>query len=50
MSAAGVAVPPLIIHKAKHTNTAWIPTDTPLDWRFSKVTAVGRQTVTHTSG
>lgn len=35
ISAAGVAVPPLIIFKAKHTNTAWIPQNTPLDWRFS---------------
>jgi len=35
ISAAGVAIPPLIIFKAKHTNTAWIPQDTPPDWRFS---------------
>jgi hypothetical protein len=35
ISAAGVAIPPLIIFKAKYTNTAWIPQDTPLDWRFS---------------
>ena len=35
VSAAGVAIPPLIIFKAKYTNTAWIPADTPLDWRFS---------------
>jgi hypothetical protein len=35
ISAAGVAIPPLIIFKAKYTNTAWIPPDTPLDWRFS---------------
>ncbi|TKA64438.1 hypothetical protein B0A49_10136 [Cryomyces minteri] len=35
VSAAGVAVPPLIIFKAKHTNTAWIPTHTPQNWRFS---------------
>jgi hypothetical protein len=35
VSAAGVAIPPLIIFKAKHTNTAWIPQDTPPDWRFS---------------
>lgn len=34
-SAAGVTVPPLLIFKAKHTNTAWIPTQTPRDWRFS---------------
>jgi hypothetical protein len=35
VSAAGVAIPPLVIFKAKHTNTAWIPIDTPLDWHFS---------------
>jgi len=34
VSAAGVAVPPLLIFKAKHTNTAWIPTQTPPKWRF----------------
>jgi hypothetical protein len=31
ISAAGVAIPPLVIFKAKHTNTAWIPTNTPPD-------------------
>ncbi|KYG39827.1 hypothetical protein M433DRAFT_161247, partial [Acidomyces richmondensis BFW] len=35
VSAIGVAIPPLVIFKAKHTNSAWIPQDTPLDWRFS---------------
>jgi len=35
VSAASVALPPLIIFQAKHTNTAWIPQDTPPDWRFS---------------
>jgi len=35
VSASGKAIPPLIIFKAKHTNTAWIPTYTPADWRFS---------------
>ncbi|KXL50720.1 MAG: hypothetical protein FE78DRAFT_84803, partial [Acidomyces sp. 'richmondensis'] len=35
ISAAGVAILPLIIFKAKHTNTAWIPHDTLPDWRFS---------------
>lgn len=35
ISAAGVAIPTLIIFKAKHTDTAWIPQDTPPDWRFS---------------
>ena len=35
ISAAGVAVPPLIIFKAKHTSSSWIPEHTLLDWRFS---------------
>ena len=35
VSAAGTAIPPLIIFKAKHTNTGWIPEHTPADWRFS---------------
>ncbi|KYG40564.1 hypothetical protein M433DRAFT_160234 [Acidomyces richmondensis BFW] len=35
VSAIGVAIPPLVIFKAKHTNSAWILQDTPLDWRFS---------------
>lgn len=35
ISAAGLAIPPLLIYKAKHTNTAWIPADTPPDWHFS---------------
>jgi hypothetical protein len=35
VSAAGAAVPPLLIFKAKHTNTGWIPAQTPRDWRFS---------------
>lgn len=35
ISAAGAALPPLLIYKAKHTNTAWILADTPLDWHFS---------------
>ncbi len=35
VSAAGAAIPPLIIFKAKHTNTGWIPEHTPADWRFS---------------
>lgn len=35
INAAGAALPPLLIFKAKHTNSAWIPTDAPLDWRFS---------------
>ena len=34
INALGVAVPPLIIFKAKHVNTGWIPSDTP-DWFFS---------------
>lgn len=35
VSASGTAVPPLLIFKAKHTNTGWVPTQTPADWRFS---------------
>ena len=35
ISAGGTVIPPLLIYKAKHTNTAWIPSQTPLDWRFS---------------
>jgi hypothetical protein len=35
VSAARTAIPPLFIFKEKHTNTAWIPTDAPADWRFS---------------
>jgi hypothetical protein len=35
ISAAGLAIPPLIIFKAKHTNTGWIPEHTSADWRFS---------------
>lgn len=35
INAAGVAIPPLIIFKAQHTNTAWIPAHTSRDWRFS---------------
>jgi len=35
VSASSVAIPPLVIFKAKYTNTAWIPANTPLDWRFS---------------
>ena len=35
ISAAGEAIPPLIIFKAKYTNTAWIPAHTPSNWRFS---------------
>jgi len=33
--AAGTALPPLVIFKAAHTNTSWIPEHTLLDWRFS---------------
>lgn len=35
VSGAGRAIPPLIVFKAKHTNTAWILANTPDDWRFS---------------
>jgi hypothetical protein len=35
VSAAGQALPPLVIFKAKHLNTAWIPAQAPPEWRFS---------------
>lgn len=35
VSAAGVANPPLLIFKAKHTDDAWILACTPRDWYFS---------------
>ena len=35
VNALGIALPPLVIFKALHTNTAWIPTHTPLNWQFS---------------
>ena len=35
ISAAGEALAPMLIFKAKHTNTSWIPTDAPDDWRFT---------------
>lgn len=38
-SASGVTLPPLLIFNAMHTNTAWIPRETPSDWRFSTSTS-----------
>lgn len=35
ISASGVALPPLLIFKAKHTNSGWIPPIAPSNWRFS---------------
>lgn len=35
VSAAGEAIPPLLIYKAKNLNTGWIPSRTPPNWRFS---------------
>jgi len=35
VGASGVALPPLLIFKAKYTNTAWIPASTPEKWKFS---------------
>jgi hypothetical protein len=35
ISALGRALPPLIIYKGEYTNTRWIPTSTPLNWRFT---------------
>ena len=39
VGASGVALPPLIIFRAKDTNTGWIPTSTPENWRFSTSTS-----------
>ena len=38
ISALGVVLPPLLIFKAKYTNTGWIPTSTPSNYRFSTST------------
>ena len=35
ISAAGYALPPLVIFTALYTNTNWIPATAPLDWHFS---------------
>ena len=35
ISASGGVLPPLLIFKAQDTYSRWIPTGTPLDWRFS---------------
>jgi DDE superfamily endonuclease len=35
INTAGQAIPPLIIFKAKHTVSAWIPACTPRSWRFA---------------
>jgi hypothetical protein len=35
LSASETAVPPLLISKAKHTETGRIPAKAPPDWRFS---------------
>ena len=35
IDADGGNLPPVIIFKAKNTNTGWIPKDTPLNWHFS---------------
>ena len=35
ISASGRALPPLLIFKALHTNTSWIPTTALSKWRFS---------------
>jgi hypothetical protein len=35
VNALGTALPPLVIFKAVHTNTAWIPAHTPSNWQFS---------------
>lgn len=35
ISATGRALPPLVIFTGEYTNTRWIPTSTPPDWRFT---------------
>ncbi|KFY27745.1 hypothetical protein V491_00751, partial [Pseudogymnoascus sp. VKM F-3775] len=35
IDADGGALPPMIIFKAKNTNSSWIPKDTPTNWHFS---------------
>lgn len=35
ISASGEALPPLLIFKAKYSNTGWIPPVTPPKWRFT---------------
>ena len=35
INAAGAILPPLLIFKAQHTNSAWIPSNTPSNWHFS---------------
>lgn len=35
VDATGQALPPLVIFKAKHLDTAWIPAQAPPEWRFS---------------
>jgi hypothetical protein len=39
IGASGVALPPLLIFKAKYTSTAWIPASTPENWKFSTSTS-----------
>jgi DDE superfamily endonuclease/Tc5 transposase DNA-binding domain/helix-turn-helix, Psq domain len=39
VSAAGEALPPMIIFKAQNTNSAWVPKDTPRNWQFSTSTS-----------
>jgi hypothetical protein len=35
IGASGAALPPLLIFKARFTNTVWIPASTPKNWKFS---------------
>jgi hypothetical protein len=39
IGASRVALPPLLIFKAKYTTTAWIPASTPENWKFSTSTS-----------
>ena len=35
VNAAGESLPPMIIFRAKHLQSSWIPRDAPINWRFS---------------
>jgi hypothetical protein len=39
IGASGIVLPPLLIFRAKHTNTAWIPASTPENWKFPTSTS-----------
>lgn len=39
IGASGIVLPPLLIFRAKYTNTTWIPASTPENWKFSTSTS-----------